>query len=352
LIVLAGSAACLLGSLLALPSAEGERIQRAQGLTLSIDPCVEVDEEQVRRLVELELGASAEPGRERVQEPMQEPMQERMGDSVAVTVGCVNRVQEVRVEDSMGRPPLVRNIDLRALEPAGRDARSRELALAIAELVRRRGVALDEKKTPPPPAPPVPTPTEVSKSPQSPASSAAYQASPAQAGRWRLEAGALGTLDRFSGGQDQIGADLILRIHMGSWIVAQVRIGDREIASLTVPNGQLHARAFVGGLALGVRLGSAGGKVGFAVLGSLQGQVLRFRAESDGGAMVHQADLAALIAGVGPVAWIAVGRRLSLIADAGVGRALHGITVRSQGASSASPSGLVLSGGLGVVTEF
>ena len=93
---------------------------------LAIDPCVGADEETVRKLLDLELRGNP-VGTATMPE--------------SVTVRCVEGAEEIRVSPwaALG-PEGVRTIQLPSrddADPAARQGRSRELALAIAELIRR-----------------------------------------------------------------------------------------------------------------------------------------------------------------------------------------------------------------------
>ena len=97
---------------------------------LTIDPCVEVDETTVREVMDLELAAVH--GADETQ-------------PAAVLVRCVPDGQEIRIEPwASSEPGAARTIRLTSAEgtlPVARAARSRELALAIAEIIRRRATA-------------------------------------------------------------------------------------------------------------------------------------------------------------------------------------------------------------------
>src|SRR5688572_14826273 len=107
--------------------------------TIAIDACVEVDADEVRRLAALELDTW------------------RAGPSAAalsVLVTCRGEVQELRLIDRVKAQETVRSLDLNASSGTDRDAKTRELALAIAEFLRR--VPIDS--TPEPAVAPQPPP--------------------------------------------------------------------------------------------------------------------------------------------------------------------------------------------------
>jgi hypothetical protein len=301
-----------------------------QGPALTIDPCVEVDEATVRQVVELELrGARLHPA--------------------SVTVQCIGGAQEIRVRPWTAQEGEgVRTIQLAPLaegaNPAARQARSRELALAIAEFIRRQDVA------PPPPAPkpvtpPVPTPPVVSTINAPPAPPAG-----APEHRWRL--GILAASDYFSGGKMLAGGDLLVGSRLGDWFLAELRVGGRFAPDTSLPGGRLTARAGTAAAAVGLNVWSRGQTVGTALLLRAQGYLVAFRAEASGGASAKTAILGALALAAEPRFMLAITRRFSLEASAALGFLPRGIVVRTQGAENQSISGLTVSGSLGGVFTF
>ena len=83
---------------------------------LSIDPCVQVDAEEVRRLAEIELGTGrGAPS----------------PTDLEVSVSCQGGLEELKLTDRGTGRVTVRSIDLSAPHSTERDAKARELALAI-----------------------------------------------------------------------------------------------------------------------------------------------------------------------------------------------------------------------------
>lgn len=107
-------------------------------VTLTIDKCVDVDANDVRKIVEIELHtAIAEQG------------------LTKVTARCHDNLIELVVEDSITGKSLMRTVDVAAQAPK---ARARLLALAITELVSASWTELETNPTPavPPAGPPPP----------------------------------------------------------------------------------------------------------------------------------------------------------------------------------------------------
>jgi hypothetical protein len=125
----------ILALLLLAPSA---RAEQKPAVTLTIDKCVDVDANDVRKIVEIELHTTiAEQGLTRV------------------TARCRDNLIDLNVEDSITGKSLMRTVDVAAQAPK---ARARLLALAITELVSASWTELETNPTPavPPAGPPPP----------------------------------------------------------------------------------------------------------------------------------------------------------------------------------------------------
>jgi hypothetical protein len=296
------------------------------GLLLELDACLQVDEPSVQNLVELELGDA----------------RARSGNiPISVVVRCLDGAQEIRVEPWASRgDDGVRTIALPDAEDATAtlEARSRELALAIAELIRRLEIT---RPLPSQPLPPPPPPPPIVVAPPAP--------SEAPPGRWGIAA--LSSFDYFTGGQWLAGGDLSLAVLLGRWTVGEVRGGARFVNGETLPGGSLTARAGTAALGAGLNVWSKGRAVGFVLMGRAQGYGVAYRAElGDGGA--RTALLGAFVVAVEPRLLLAVTRRISIAASAAAGLPVHGIVVRTQGVETASMSGLALSSHLGLVVAL
>jgi hypothetical protein len=333
----------LTGTLIAFwLSALGTEAVAYRGPSLTVHPCVGVDETTVREVMELEVrGARSLPA--------------------SVSVRCVDGAQEIRVEPWISperegirtiRLPPVREDD----DAAARQARSRELALAIAEFIRRLNTAQPSKQEPPTPeAAPAPTPTpsappapSAPPSPRSVASSAPPSEIPA--GCWQL--GLLLAAERFSGGAALAGGDLFVSSCLGRWFAAELRAGGRIGYDEPLPNGRLTTRAADASAAVALRLWPPGHSVEAAFGLRAQGYLIRFRAQEGGESQAPTALLGALTLTAEPRLTAVLTRRLSLAASAGAGYPLHGIVVRVQGNETHGVSGPVVSASLGAVFTF
>jgi hypothetical protein len=316
---------------------------------LTIDPCVAVDEATVRQVMELELrGARSLP--------------------TSVTVRCIDGAQEIRIRRRTSREgENVRTIQLVPLmdddAPAAYQARSRELALAIAELVRRQDGAPPPEPPAPPPAPPAapapPAPPALPLAPPAPSppvppppaeASVVAASAPAEVDspRRRWQVGILSTLEYFSGGQKLAGGDLFLAARLGRWFLAELRVGGRlGIGDEPLPGGQLTARAGSAAGAVGINLWTPRRTLGAAFVLRGQGYLVQFRADGSNVPGTRTALLGAVALAAEPRLMVALRQWLYLEAAAAVGFLPRGITVRIQGAESRSVSGLFVSGSLG-----
>ena len=296
---------------------------------LDIDACVEVDEAAVQKLVELELrDAGARKG----------------NVPIAVAVGCIEDGQEIRVEPWASRGDEgVRTIGLPpgdAADPAAQEARSRELALAIAELIRRLEITrpLSPPPSPPPPPPAPPTAAFVVPPPRPP------EAPP---GKWQLAL--LSSFEYFTGGQKLAGGDVSAAAPIGRWILGELRMGGRFAEGVPLPGARLTARAGTAAAALGLNLWSRRRSIGFALMLRGQGFVVDYQVAPGNGGGSRMALLGAFVVAVEPRLLVAVTRRISVEAAAGAGVPVHGVVVRSQGADAQSLSGLAISTSIGAV---
>jgi hypothetical protein len=301
--------------------------------TLTIDPCVDVDEATIREVMDLEFAdGRANDG----------------GFPDAVEVRCQGELLEIRVE-SLASPErrVGRTIQLAPVGDstglAARQARSRELALAIAELVRRIEIASSPSPIAPPPPPP----------PRSPVTTLALSAAPApveKPGRWQV--GLMPTYDSFAGGQRFVGGDLIIGARLGYRFMAEIRVGGRAGTQHIVPNGRLSSSVAIAGASAGVLLWPERRYVRLALLLHAQEYLVRFRLEAPADAGTRTALFGAFVVVAGPRLTVALGRRVELGVSAAAGFAPHGIVVRVQGAVAESLTGIVLSGSLAGVFRF
>ncbi len=299
---------------------------------LEIAPCVEVDAAAVRTLMELQ---------------MRDLRTTHPSERISVAVSCAASALEVRVEPWASRGANgVLSIDLPAAggtDAAAREARARELALAIAEVVRRLELTHPLAE---PPAP-VPAPPPASAPQQPPPSN---EASIRPSGRWQL--GLVGAVDHFEGGQTLWGADLVLGARVGRFLVGELRAGGRAGESADLPWVRVTTRAASASAAIGVNLWSARPRVTVALMGVAQGYLVEFQSAPAGPSNAGAGWALAVVLAAEPRLKFTVTRRLSLTIGAAAGGAVHGIVFETQGAVSQSLTGLLLSANLGAVFTF
>jgi hypothetical protein len=292
---------------------------------LDVDPCVDVDAAEVRRLLELELS---------------DVRARDQSAAVAVAVRCTPGGQEIRVEPwaSLGQDGI-RTIELppqAERDTAAREARARELAVAIAELVRRLHDHAFVRPEPPPPPPPIRVaPTPPPEQPRSP-----------------RHIGVMSSFDYFMGGQLLIGGEVTLSVALGRYMLADVSAGVRTTGDQAVPSGRLATRAGTAAIALGPNLGSLWRLVGVALLFRARGYLVEYRAAPANDGAARTARFGALFLAAEPRVSLRLSRRMSLLLSAAVELPAHGIIVRAQGVETASISGLALAAGLGAAMAF
>ncbi len=298
-----------------------------QAPALTIDPCAAVDEQTVRQVMELEIqGVPDVP--------------------TSVTVACTEAGLEIRVRP--WTPPADEGVRIFQSQPvaedatpAARQARSRELALAIAELIRHQDWRPAASEPVPLPSP-APAPAEV-------ASSTVPTEERKPATRWQL--GALSALEYFSGGSTLAGGDLVFCAHLGGALATELKIGGRFQPNESLPGGHLTARAGVAALGIGAAAWSSSQTVRGAVMIRAQGYLVRYKAEASDGD-TRTALLGAFSLAAEPSLLVALTSWFALEATTAIGFLPHGIDLRVRGAPGEGISGLLFSGNLGGVLTF
>jgi len=299
---------------------------------IAIDPCVEVDADEVRRLAALELntwraGASAE--------------------SLSVLVTCDGDVQELRLIDRVKGQETVRNLDLNASSGTDRDAKTRELSLAIAELLRRAQVDV----TPEPALAPSPPPVPVAR--ENPRAPAARPAEPGTAARpFRLELGAAGRATTWSGGEMLLGADVTARTHVSRWLIVDFRVGGSKTRPVELAHGTLDAFGMSAAVGVALDVTPSWQSVGVAFGARFGADWLRYAAVDDGGVLYGGSDAGAVTASGSVNAFAALSEQLCITADAAIGGALHSIAIHDNGQKVSGLSGVFFSAAFGVAAHF
>jgi len=305
----------------------------SRGPTLALDPCVGVDETTLQGLIELEL---------------RDVRTQTSTRPISVAVTCIDGGQEIRAEPwaSLGQD----GVRLLALPPfdegdsAAREARARELALAVAELIRRL-----ETTEPLLPAPKPPSEAAPSPSPPPPSVAAA---SPSQAIAARVRLGVVAAAERWAGGLVLGGGDITLQLVPMGWLVAEARAGARLAPDDRTVGGRTGARAVALTGALGPVRRSSGGRLGIGLLMQAQLFLVQVSAAGEASLEERRAWVAVGSAGLAPQLFVRLGHHVALGASAGVALPVHGARIRLQGVDVKSPSGITVSANAGVFAEF
>jgi hypothetical protein len=194
-------------------------------------------------------------------------------------------------------------------------------------------------------------PAQLPPSPQplAPASVAvsATTAAPAAGPELSWHVGVRSSFDYFSGGRTLVGGDIFVASSWGRWFVAELGAGGRVGADEPLRSGRLTTRAATIAATAGLEMASRGRVAGSAVVVQAQAYLVHFGVEQSGQRPEQTALLDAWTVAVEPRLALALTRRLSLAASAGVGYALRPIIIREQGITRPSMSGLVLSAHVG-----
>jgi hypothetical protein len=301
--------------------------------TIRIDPCIEVDADEVRRLTAIELSGWRPPG---------------SSEALEVIVACARGVQELRLIDSARGEVRVRSIDLqtRAAREAqdsaaeDRDAKARELALAIAELFRRTEVEA---------AP------SVSGSPAQQPAVRARSETPESSGKpapWRVELATAGVAVHWTGGETLFGADFSGRLRLTRRFIAELRLGARRTEPIDITSGSVdgHGAAAAVGLALDVTPGMQWAGVS---LGARLGvDWLRYAALDQRDTSFAGTDAAAANLGAAATGFLMLSDLWCVTADASFGGALHSIVIDQNRRRISGVHGVYLSGALAVGGHF
>ncbi len=188
--------------------------------------------------------------------------------------------------------------------------------------------------------------------PASVAASATLPARPAAGPGRSWHVGVRSSFDYFSGGRALVGGDIFVASSWGRWFVAELGAGGRVGADEPLRSGQLTTRAATVAAAAGLELTSRGRLARSAVVVQAQAYLVHFDADQSGKSPEQTALLDAWTVAVEPRVALALTRRLSLAASAGVGYALRPIIIHAQGITRPSMSGLVLSARVGGGVSF
>jgi hypothetical protein len=295
---------------------------------LSIDSCVQVDADEVRRLTAIEL--SGWPGT-------------LSPDELEVAVGCRDGVEEVQLTDRAQQRITVRSLDLSAAGGTDRAARERELALVVAELLRR--AATEHERNQPPPPPPAPKPAPPVQPPKPP------PVEPTQRG-WVGELGVSGVVLNWTGGELWLGVDAVGRAHLGRYLIVDLELGPRTTQAVDLTSGAIRGRGVGGRLGLSLDITPGMRRLGLSIGASLGGDWLRYTAEDRSGVAYGSGNAGAMSAAGTTSAFVLISDPVCLTLRAAAGGALHSIQIRDNGLAVSGARGVLLSGAIGVAALF
>jgi len=293
---------------------------------ISIDDCVDADREEIVRLLAIELaagsaGAPAPRG---------------------IVVTCTEQRDIVRLYDPENPQQSSRILDLSAWGVAARKARTRELSLVIAELLREPD-NVPKKSAPPRAEPPRLERARVERA-QPPRTS--EQA--------RVEIALLLGAEKYSGGHAQLGIGGGLRLGAPGPLVFDVRVGARGVQTVLAPAGEIHAVGFVSAMGVGVDLFPDTGKAGLAAMGRLELDWIFARGSVSGSsrATARSANGVALIGSIAASAWFSLSRRLRLVAEPALLLPIKPLSLEDRAADVSAISGIGAAAALGLLLRL
>jgi hypothetical protein len=247
------------------------------------------------------------------------------------------------MERASGRV-TTRSVDLNPRFATDRDAKARELALAIAEVVRRAELEGDPLTHPAlAPAPPRVTPSP--GPPEGPPN--ATEPRP-----WRADLGVAGTAARWTGGEVLFGVDATGRLRLGTWLITDLRLGGRKTRPVQLQTGKVDAQGMSAMVGLSLDIAPFLSGAGAAVGARLGADWLRYSAVDQQGLQYGGGDAGSFSASAGATAFVEVSAPLCITADAAIGTALHTIAITDNGRSVSGMRGMLLTGSLGLSAQF
>lgn len=304
-------------------------------VTVTIDSCVGVNASEVRRLTATEL-----------------LNEETTLAGFEVLVACRGTSYILRLLH-VGRG-VVDSSELATGDVVAEDARNRELAIAVAELLRRAPELLPpdrivdvasnrptellprESTAPTPPPPPPIVQTEPA----------------APVGPWRGELGVVGTFVHWTGGEQLLGSDLVARVALVPRLWVELRTGGRRTLQPTVMNGtSIDATGFGAAVGFGYTVTPGLELVDIRLGAKVGADWLRFFIADDSAVVYGGADATNVYALGALTALMALSDAWHLNIELAAGGALRPIAIR-DGKDVSGPRGVMAAGVLGMVGRF
>ncbi len=294
---------------------------------ITIDPCIEVDPEEVRRLAAMEL---------RTWRWRNSP------EDLDVVAACKDGTEELRLTHRARGQVMVRAIELGARLGDDEEAKERELALAIAEMLRRADMDFVPEEPPPPSVPPPPQPPP-------PPADVPPKPEPRPFG---VELGAAAVGAGWTGGEVLLGVDATGRARLGRWLLAELRLGGRATRPVELEHGSVDGRGAAGAVGLALDATPFARQAGVSFGARLGVDWLRY-ATRDRGELSHAGGDGNAVSLAGTATgFVVLSGALCLTVDAAVGGALHTVVVRENGEAISGTSGVLFQGALGLGAHF
>ena len=306
--------------------------------TVTIGPCTAVDADKVRALVKMELETShATPDN-------------TWEGTLHVVVDCDAQPSRISLLANGGGELAARTVNLYPPVSAGRDAANRELALAIAELVRRGGA---QPVTPPTAVPVAPTQRDDATVAQvSVTSRPTLPPTTAISWPWRLQVGALFSWDRWTNGQSQMGPDVDARFRIVGGLSLELRLGGRRIDPIVGSSGRLSASGAAASLAVGWDLLPKSWRASLAIVARGRADWMAYGITHDSDGSMSSGSATAIGILGGPLLSIGLKGPWRAVAEVTAGRTLHTVTVVDAGTRVAALAGLETAIAGGLMVQF
>jgi hypothetical protein len=240
----------------------------------------------------------------------------------------------VEVRDQLTAKRVDREVDLASVPT---DSRPLTLAVAADELLRASWAELALASAPRPSAP---IPPEVDASltrdlvrPSRSTNTAAF--------------GAVGAIEHWGGGATLYGADLRVTAWLASPLTATLRLGLRDGLTVTAPDGDVHATAWVAGVGAALQV-TPWRRAGVEGVGRFDVERVSYLAFPNAKARGSTDAGVALIAGAGADAWVELGGSIRMAIEGLATVPVRSVRAQDAGRDVSSISGIGFAGGVGV----
>ncbi len=254
------------------------------------------------------------------------------GDEARISVG-------IEVHDALTEKRVLRDLDLRALEP---DARALAIAAAADELLRASWaeLALDDA-----PAPSRPPPPEVQRAVRS-------ALTPSRVGQRNVALGVRGAVEHHGGGLTLLGGDAFVTVWLSERFGLELGLGLRQGLTEDAAHGRIESRALCSALELALAVLPRGQLLGLHAMLGVAVASLHLRGDAETSARDAERSGLSAQARAGVVLSVALLDAFALRAQVGLGAPLRSVEASDAGRVVGSTGGLELHAGLGVEARF